>query len=114
MKAFLLLSVVFISGCAQHVTTPEHTASEKVVVQDKKTGAVKSSKTSKAICYDGHCPFALINGKKVRGKKDYILEHEGKVYHFGTDEARAHFKKDMEKNIRAADSYWTEVGSSQR
>ncbi len=102
MKLILSLALLFTVSLAFAATAPEKNSSEN------KAAEVKEAE------YGGHCPMGLCLKKRVKGDEKFSLDYKGKHYIFSSEESRANFKKDMDKNIETANSQWSGMGASEK
>ncbi len=52
----------------------------------------------------GYCPVSLVRARKlVRGNAQFVVFHQGRVYHLASDEMVAHFREAPERYVPAND-----------
>ena len=100
MKYLLLLSLINFVACSHHHKGEDHHH------HDGKANYTKSPKDVKA-AYDHQCADSVKEGDKhVAGKEEFQLEHRGRFYYFSSEEKMENFKKNLEANIKQADTNW--------
>lgn len=96
-----MVLLLTFSACANR----EHSGSTPIVNTTKET--------KKDVAYGGHCGMGLCLKKKVKGIEKYSLDYKGKTYLFSSEEAKAKFIKDIDKNIQIANKQYSrmEIGA---
>lgn len=106
MKFILgLMFVLILSSCASKNEATNSGGAMATAVTDSTTETVQAPQ--KKIAYDGACASCVSKGQcKIKGDAAITHEHKDVIYCFSSVKEKEIFLKNIEKNIKKADSNW--------